>query len=80
MKRETCSYCPGHLVPGKTRFTSTKKGLRLTITHVPADICNRCGMAYFAGPAMLGMEHIEKRVFARKPAAGSRTVRFQTAL
>lgn len=43
----TCTFCKGKLSKGRTDFTAKLKNTVVSITNVPAFICDHCGESYF---------------------------------
>ncbi len=51
MKPNKCSLCKGNIKKGKTDFTVKIDHKIMSITDVPAYICDNCGEAYFTPDA-----------------------------
>jgi YgiT-type zinc finger domain-containing protein len=47
MKPDICSFCKGKLKEGKTNFIVKRGEALISITNVPAYVCNNCGEAYY---------------------------------
>ncbi|MBI4563746.1 MAG: type II toxin-antitoxin system MqsA family antitoxin [Planctomycetes bacterium] len=45
---DPCEYCPGRVRPGHTRVDLRKGNHLVVFQDVPADVCDRCGAAYFS--------------------------------
>ena len=47
MKPRQCSLCNGKIKKGKTDFTVKANHHVISITNIPAYVCDSCGEAYF---------------------------------
>lgn len=42
-----CVHCQGKMQRATTPFHIDRKGVHLSLDHVPAWVCNQCGEPYF---------------------------------
>jgi len=63
---ETCEYCGGPIVEKRVTLHRKVKKHYVLIENVPAGVCTRCGMRYFAANVL---KTIEESVRGRKRAA-----------
>jgi len=62
---ETCEYCGGPIVEKRVTLHRKVKGNYILIEHVPAGVCTRCGMRYFAANVL---KTVEENIRGRKQA------------
>lgn len=62
---ETCEYCGGPIVEKRVTLHRKVKGNYVLIEHVPAGVCTRCGMRYFAANVL---KTVEENIRGRKQA------------
>lgn len=62
---ETCEYCGGSIVEKRVTLHRNVKGKYILIENVPAGVCNRCGMRYFAANVL---KTVEESIRGRKQA------------
>ena len=62
---ETCEYCGGPIVEKRVTLYRKVKGNYILIEHVPAGVCTRCGMRYFAANVL---KTVEENIRGRKQA------------
>ena len=72
---DKCTFCKGNLHKGKTDFTVKIKQEIVSITNVPAYVCDHCGEAYFEPERSRKIDEImkafhEKNFMAHPIAAG----------
>jgi len=66
MKPERCSFCKGTLYEGKTDFVVKVKKEVVSITNVPAYICNHCGEAFYKPEVSRKIDQIMKDFYKGK--------------
>jgi len=62
---EMCEYCGGPIVEKRVTLHRKVKGNYILIEHVPAGVCTRCGMRYFAANVL---KTVEENIRGRKQA------------
>lgn len=57
-----CSFCGGEEFSQKRiEYIYRRGGKMMLVPNTPAEVCDQCGMQYFAGPVL---ESIERHFFA----------------
>ena len=64
--KEPCDFCDGNLHPRRVRVVRSRARKLMVIDHVPAMVCDQCGMRYYNAPVVRGMEILLKRGRASK--------------
>lgn len=60
-----CVFCrTGVRQPGRTSITLTRGETALTVQHVPADVCDTCGHAYFSAAITSALEQRHEQALA----------------
>ena len=57
----SCEYCDGRLKERTVRVVRSRGARMVVIEKVPARVCDRCGMRYYAGPVVRQMDAILKK-------------------
>lgn len=62
---ETCEHCGGRIVDKRVTLHRKVKGHHVLIKHVPAGVCDHCGMRYYAANVL---KTIEENIRGRRKA------------
>lgn len=58
MKKELCVFCSGETEKKKINVNRNWGGKMVIFRNVPAEVCKRCGEAYFSLQVMKDMENM----------------------
>jgi YgiT-type zinc finger domain-containing protein len=65
MSASRCVFCKtGELAGGEASLTLTREATAVIVQHIPADICDNCGHAYFDGEIVRQLERLHETVLA----------------
>ncbi len=62
---ETCEYCNGTIVEKRVTLHRKVRAKYVLLENVPAGVCTKCGMRYFAANVL---KTVEERLRGRRPA------------
>jgi YgiT-type zinc finger domain-containing protein len=61
---QKCHYCGSeHFEERRVRYIYSRDGKHLFVPDMPADVCLKCGMIYYHGPALLKVEQRFKAIY-----------------
>jgi YgiT-type zinc finger domain-containing protein len=69
-ENQSCYYCGGEQFEARrVKYIYSRGGQHLFVPDMPADVCLRCGMIYYDGPALLKVEERFKAIYfhSQKP-------------
>lgn len=62
-----CMYCQGTMQRGTAPFHVDRKGIHLSLDHVPAWVCKQCGEPYFEAKEVDSIQAILRAVDEQAP-------------